>query len=113
MQAVQPWTLSMSRSTLSPFDNALAQADKVITDVMMSVYVINGKEYKAVLDETPKVVSGNYSEDYVINGTTRMLTLVRSSGYKAKLGDVITTKTGEYVVRGFSFEDGKIVLQLE
>ncbi|WP_434118958.1 hypothetical protein [Haemophilus influenzae] len=41
----------MSRSTLSPFDDALAQADKVITDVMMSVYVINGKKYKAVLDQ--------------------------------------------------------------
>ena len=103
----------MSRSTLSPFDNALAQADKVISDVMMSVYVINGKKYKAVLDETLKVMGGNYSDDYLINGTTRMLTLFRASGYKPKLGDVITTKTGEYVVRGFSFEDGKIVLQLE
>ncbi|WP_448756870.1 hypothetical protein [Aggregatibacter sp.] len=103
----------MSRSTLSPFDDALAQADKVITDVMMSVYVINGKEYKAVLDETPKVMSGNYSEDYLINGTARTLTLFRSSGYKPKLGDIITTTTTEYVVRGFSFEDGKIVLQLE
>lgn len=103
----------MSRSTLSPFDNALAQADKVISDVMMSVYVINGKKYKAVLDEAPKVMSGNYGDDYLINGTTRTLTLFRSSGYKPKLGDVITTKTSEYVVRGFSFEDGKIVLQLE
>ena len=88
----------MSRSTLSPFDDALAQADKVISDVMMSVYVINGKDY---------------SDDYLINGTTRTLTLFRSSGYKPKLGDVITTKTSEYVVRGFSFEDGKILLQLE
>lgn len=103
----------MSRSTLSPFDAAIAQADKVISDVMMSVYVINGKKYKAVLDETPKVMSGNYGDDYLINGTTRTLTLFRSSGYKPKLGDVITTKISEYVVRGFSFEDGKIVLQLE
>ena len=38
----------MSRSTLSPFDDALAQADKVISDVMMSVYVINGKKYPVV-----------------------------------------------------------------
>lgn len=97
----------------SPFDNALTRADNVITDVMMSVYVINGKKYKAVLDETPKVMGGNYSDDYLINGTTRTLTLFRSSGYKPKLGDVITIKTSEYVVRGFSFEDGKIVLQLE
>ena len=97
----------------SPFDNALTRADNVISDVMMSVYVINGKKYKAVLDETPKVMSGNYSDDYLINGTTRTLTLFRASGYKPKLGDVITTKTSEYVVRGFSFEDGKIVLQLE
>ena len=97
----------------SPFDNALTRADNVITDVMMSVYVINGKKYKAALDETPKVMGGNYSDDYLINGTTRTLILFRASGYKPKLGDVITTKTGEYVVRGFSFEDGKIVLQLE
>ena len=71
----------MSRSTLSPFDDALAQADKVISDVMMSVYVINGKEYKAVLDEEPRVMGGG-GDDYLINGTTRTLTLFKSSGYK-------------------------------
>ena len=103
----------MSRSTLSPFDDALAQADKVISDVMMSVYVINGKKYKAVLDESPKLMSGNYSDDYLINGTTRTLTLFKASGYKPKLGDIIISSTEEYVVRGFSFEDKKIVLQLE
>nr|DAI52883.1 MAG TPA: ATP-binding sugar transporter [Bacteriophage sp.] len=102
----------MSRSTLSPFDDALAQADKVISDVMMSVYVINGKEYKAVLDEEPRVMGGG-GDDYLINGTTRTLTLFKSSGYKPKLGDVITASNAKYVVRGFSFEDGKIVLQLE
>ena len=103
----------MSRSTLSPFDDALAQADKVISDVMMSVYVINGKKYKAVLDESPKLMSGNHTDDYLINGTTRTLTLFKASGYKPKLGDIITSSTEEYVVRGFSFEDKKIVLQLE
>ena len=104
----------MSRSTLSPFDDALAQADNVISDVMMSVYVINGKKYKAVLDESPKLMSGNYyTDDYLINGTTRTLTLFKASGYKPKLGDIITSSTEEYVVRGFSFEDKKIVLQLE
>lgn len=103
----------MSRSTLSPFDDALAQADKVISDVMMSVYVINGKKYKAVLDESPKLMGGNYTDDYLINGTTRTLTLFKASGYKPKLGDIITYSTEEYVVRGFSFEDKKIVLQLE
>ncbi|TPH11503.1 hypothetical protein [Haemophilus haemolyticus] len=103
----------MSRSTLSPFDDALAQADKVISDVMMSVYVINGKKYKAVLDESPKLMSGNYTDDYLINGTTLTLTLFKASGYKPKLGDIITSSTEEYVVRGFSFEDKKIVLQLE
>lgn len=104
----------MSRSTLSPFDVAIAQADKVISDVMMSVYVINGKKYKAVLDESPKLMSGNYyTDDYLINGTTRTLTLFKASGYKPKLGDIIISSTEEYVVRGFSFEDKKIVLQLE
>lgn len=102
----------MSRSTLSPFDDALAQADKVISDVMMSVYVINGKKYKAVLDEEPRVMGGG-GDDYLINGTTRTLTLFKSSGYKPKLGDVITASNAKYVVRGFSFDDGKIVLQLE
>lgn len=102
----------MSKSTLSPFDDALAQADKVISDVMMSVYVINGKEYKAVLDEEPRVMGGG-GDDYLINGTTRTLTLFKSSGYKPKLGDVITASNAKYVVRGFSFDDGKIVLQLE
>lgn len=52
-------------------------------------------------------------DDYLINGTTRTLTLFKSSGYKPKLGDVITASNVKYVVRGFSFEDGKIVLQLE
>nr|DAM33021.1 MAG TPA: ATP-binding sugar transporter [Bacteriophage sp.] len=102
----------MSRSTLSPFDVAIAQADKVISDVMMSVYVINGKKYKAVLDEEPRVMGGG-GDDYLINGTTRTLVLFKSSGYKPKLGDVITASNAKYVVRGFSFEDGKIVLQLE
>ena len=102
----------MSRSTLSPFDVAIAQADKVISDVMMSVYVINGKKYKAVLDEEPRVM-GSGGDDYLINGTTRTLALFKSSGYKPKLGDVITAYNAKYVVRGFSFEDGKIVLQLE
>lgn len=102
----------MSRSTLSPFDVAIAQADKVISDVMMSVYVINGKKYKAVLDEEPRVMGGG-GDDYLINGTTRTLSLFKSSGYKPKLGDVITASNAKYVVRGFSFEDGKIVLQLE
>ena len=102
----------MSRSTLSPFDVAITQADKVISDVMMSVYVINGKKYKAVLDEEPRVMGGG-GDDYLINGTTRTLALFKSSGYKPKLGDVITASNAKYVVRGFSFEDGKIVLQLE
>lgn len=96
----------MSRSTLSPFDDALAQADKVISDVMMSVYVINGKEYKAVLDETPK-------EMEPMNGVYRTLTMFKSSGYSPKLGDIIKQGQAEYIVRGFSFNDELIVLQLE
>ncbi len=56
---------------------------------------------------------GGGGDDYLINGTTRTLALFKSSGYKPKLGDVITAPNAKYVVRGFSFEDGKIVLQLE
>jgi len=100
----------MSRSTLSPFDDALAQADKVISDVMMSVYVINGKKYKAVLDETPNLMS---YEDNRVNGTTRTLTMFKSSGYSPKLGNIVKQGQAEYIVRGFSFNDELIVLQLE
>ena len=83
----------MSRSTLSPFDVALAQADKVISDVMMSVYVINGKEYKAVLDETPK-------EMEPMNGIYRTLTLFKSSGYKPGKGDKTTINGVDMLLLG-------------
>ena len=96
----------MSRSTLSPFDDALAQADKVISDVMMSVYVINGKKYKAVLDESPKEVEP-------INGVYRTLTLFKSSGYKPKKNDRVIINNIDYLVSGFSFNSGTIILQLE
>ena len=81
-------------------------ADKVITDVMMSVYVINGKEYKAVLDETPK-------EMEPMNGVYRTLTMFKSSGYKPKKGDKTTINGVDYVVTGFTFNSGTIMLQLE
>ena len=90
----------------SPFDVAISQADKVISDVMMSVYVINGKEYKAVLDELPKEVEP-------INGVYRTLTLFKSSGYKPKKNDRVMINNIEYIVSGFSFNSGTIILQLE
>ena len=96
----------MSRSTLSPFDDALAQADNVISDVMMSVYVIDGKKYKAVLDESPKEVEP-------INGVYRTLTLFKSSGYKPKKNDRVIINNIDYLVSGFSFNSGTIILQLE
>lgn len=96
----------MSRSTLSPFDDALAQADKVISDVMMPVYVINGKKYKAVLDESPREVEP-------INGVYRTLTLFKSSGYKLKKNDRATINNIDYIISGFSFNSGTIILQLE
>ena len=96
----------MSRSMPSPFDVAISQADKVISDVMMSVYVINGKEYKAVLDELPKEVEP-------INGVYRTLTLFKSSGYKPKKNDRVMINNIEYIVSGFSFNSGTIILQLE
>lgn len=101
----------MSRSTLSPFDVAIAQADKVISDVMMSVYVINGKKYKAVLDEEPRVMGGG--DDYLINGTTRTLALFKSSGYKLKPRTTYLALDAVITSPSFGFEDGKIVLQLE
>lgn len=97
----------------SPFDNALTQADNVIADVMLSVFLINGKRYKAVLDESPNLMGEGYRDDHLINGTTRTLTLFQRSGYKPKLGDVVTQRGQTYIVRGFSFVDELIVLQVE
>lgn len=95
----------------SVFDKALAQADRVIAEVILSVFLINGKRYKAVLDEAPNL--GDYRDDQLINGTTRTLTLFKSSHYQPKPGDVVKQGDREYVVRGFSFVDDLIVLQLE
>lgn len=94
----------------SLFDKALAQADAVISSVMMSAFIIGGKRYQAVLDEAPNLMS---YEDNRVNGTTRTLTMFKSSGYSPKLGDVVKQGRTEYVVRGFSFSDELIVLQLE
>lgn len=94
----------------SLFDKALAQADAVISSVMMSAFIIGGKRYQAVLDEAPNLIS---YEDNRVNGTTRTLTMFKSSGYSPKLGDVVKQGRVEYIVRGFSFSDELIVLQLE
>lgn len=94
----------------SLFDKALAQADAVISSVMMSAFIIGGKRYQAVLDEMPNLMS---YEDNRVNGTTRTLTMFKSSGYSPKLGDVVKQGRAEYIVRGFSFSDELIVLQLE
>jgi hypothetical protein len=94
----------------SLFDKALAQADAVISSVMMSAFIIGGKRYQAVLDEAPNLMS---YEDNRVNGTTRTLTMFKSSGYSPKLGDVVKQGRAEYIVRGFSFSDELIVLQLE
>ena len=94
----------------SLFDKALAQADAVISSVMMSAFIIGGKRYQAVLDEAPNLMS---YEDNRVNGTTRTLTMFKSSGYSPKLGDVVKQGRAEYIVRGFSFGDELIVLQLE
>lgn len=94
----------------SLFDKALAQADAVISSVMMSAFSINGKRYQAVLDESPNLMQ---YEDNRINGTTRTLTLFKSSGYQPQMGDLIKQGRAEYIVRGFSFNDELIILQLE
>ncbi len=94
----------------SLFDKALAQADAVISSVMMSAFIIGGKRYQAVLDEAPNLMS---YDDNRVNGTTRTLTMFKSSGYSPKLGDIVKQGRIEYIVRGFSFSDELIVLQLE
>ena len=94
----------------SLFDKALAQADAVISSVMMSAFIIGGKRYQAVLDEAPNLMS---YEDNRVNGTTRTLTMFKSSGYSPKLGDIVKQGRAEYIVRGFGFSEELIVLQLE
>ena len=94
----------------SLFDKALAEADNTIKQVMMSAFTINGKRYHAVLDESPNLMQ---YEDNRINGTTRTLTLFKSSGYQPQMGDLIKQGRVEYIVRGFSFNDELIILQLE
>lgn len=94
----------------SLFDKVLAEADNTIKQVMMSAFTINGKRYQAVLDESPNLMQ---YEDNRINGTTRTLTLFKSSGYQPQMGDLIKQGRAEYIVRGFSFNDKLIILQLE
>lgn len=94
----------------SLFDKVLAEADNTIKQVMMSAFTINGKRYQAVLDESPNLMQ---YEDNRINGTTRTLTLFKSSGYQPQMGDLIKQGRAEYIVRGFNFNDELIILQLE
>lgn len=98
----------------SPFDNALAGADLAITQTMMSEWLINNVAYLAVYDESPRIMDGFHSlEDHAINGTTRTLTLFRSSGYKPRLDHKVVGLGKKYLIKSYHFMDGLIVLQLE
>lgn len=58
----------------SPFEQALAAADSVISQTMMSEWLINGKVYPATYDEAPRIMEGLHSyEEQALNGTLRTL----------------------------------------
>lgn len=98
----------------SPFDLALAKADRVIGGVMMSEWQIGGENYPAVFDESPRMFEGILTNDETrINGTDRSLTLYRTSGYKPKVNHIAEQGENRYLVKAFSFQDGLIILQLE
>ncbi|MDG6894528.1 phage tail protein [Volucribacter amazonae] len=94
---------------LSPFEQALAKAEQDIQQLMMNEWLIQNQPYPALLDESPNVMG----DDPIINGTCRTLTLFKSSGYQPKLGHQVSRGQQHYVVRGFSFSDELIILQLE
>lgn len=94
----------------SVFDNVFMRAEQTITHTMMNEWLIQNQPYQAVLDEDPNLMS---EADYRINGTVRTLTLFKSTGYKPKLGHKVNRGKESYLVRGFSFVDNTIVLQLE
>lgn len=95
----------------SPFEQALAMADQHIQQAMMNDWQINDQVYLACFDESPNMM--NASADERINGTIRTLTLFKSSGYIAHIGDKVSRGKQRYLVQGFSFMDGLIILQLE
>lgn len=98
----------------SPFEVAIAQADKVIADVMMSKWQIGGEEYLAVLDESPRLMEALITRDELrVNGTERTLTLFKSSGYQPKLNHIAQQGSKRYMVKSFGFRDDLIVLQVE
>lgn len=98
----------------SLFEQALNGADRVITQTMMSEWLINNKPYSATYDEAPHIMDGLHSsEDQAIKGTLRTLTLFRSSGYKPRLDDRVIGYGKKYFVKSYHFIDGMIVLQLE
>lgn len=99
----------------SLFEQALANADKTIENVMMREWLINGKPYQATYDETQHIFNGLHrSDDVAVNGTEYTLTLFRSSGYKPRVNDkVVGANKKKFLVKAYHFIDQLIVLQLE
>ncbi|MBE2898088.1 phage tail protein [Pasteurellaceae bacterium 20609_3] len=99
----------------SPFDEALAHADVVISDTMMSPWQIGGEEYPAVFDESPHLFEGivQYHEEYRVNGTKRTLTLFKASGYRPQVGHLATQGDKQFVVKVVEYQDQLIILHLE
>lgn len=99
----------------SPFEQAMAAADRTITQIMMSEWLIGGKPYPATYDEAPAIFNGVHSnnDDRAIHGTERTLTLFRTSGYKPRLDDRVSGNGKKYLVKSYHFVDDLIVLRLE
>lgn len=99
----------------SPFEQALAKADKAITEIMMSPWLIEGVPYPASYDEEPQRFEGilQPNEEYRVNGTKRTLTLFKGCGYRPHVGDRVEQGNKQFIVKAFNFIDQLIVLQLE
>ncbi|MBV7389019.1 hypothetical protein KRX11_10305 [Pasteurellaceae bacterium TAE3-ERU1] len=90
----------------SPFDEALAHADVVISDTMMSEYQINGEKYLAVFDESPHELEP-------MTSTYKTLTLYKTSGYRPRKGDSVIVGDRAYLVTSYTTRDGLITIHLE
>ncbi|MGY6072892.1 phage tail protein [Actinobacillus pleuropneumoniae] len=100
----------------SLFDVALSGADNTILNTMMSDWEINGVIYPAVFDESQRTMDGILSQDELSaagQGTSRVLTLYRSTGYKPRVGDTVSRGVKSYFVKSYYYEDGLIYVRLE
>lgn len=97
----------------SLFDDALQKIDSVIGRTMMNEWFINGKPFNAVYDEAARVFEGLHTEDTLMNGTARTLTLFKASGYKPRINDQVERNGKVFFVKSYYYEDDLLIVRLE